>query len=58
MDLSNIEDFQYSDKLKMLKITKNEIFQTIKHLRTQKARGPDQILNEEFKVIAIQLYSY
>ena len=36
-DLSDIHGFQYPNGLKMTKITKNKIFQTIKHLWTRKA---------------------
>ena len=42
----------------MPKITENEILQTIKHLRTRKAPGPDQIPNEVLKVIAVEICSY
>ena len=57
-DLSEIQGFEYLNGLEMPKITENEIFQTIKHLQTRKALGPDQIPNEVLKVIAIEICSY
>ncbi len=50
-DLSDLTNFVYPNDLPMPQITQKEILQTGSSLRTNKALGPDQILNEIIKVI-------
>lgn len=58
VDLSDIQGFEYPNRLEMPKITQHEILQTIKHLRARKAPGPYQIPNEILKVIACEICSF
>lgn len=58
VDLSNIQDFKYSNRLEIPKITENEILETIKHFWTWNAFGPNQISNEVLKVIIFEICSY
>lgn len=57
-DLSNIQGFEYLNRLEMPKITQHEILQTIKHLQTKKAPGPNQIPNKILKIIADKICSF
>lgn len=58
MDLSDIQGLKYPNKLEMPKITKHEILQTMRYLRTKKVPRPDLIPNAILKIIACKICSF
>ena len=55
MDFSDIQGFEYPNRLEMPKITQHKVLQIIRHLWSRKAPRPNQIPNKVLKVIVREI---